>query len=260
MAYYYGPKGSTYTLYEDMLKEPHLLIAGATGSGKSVLINGLIATLLYRLPWDTDNGAEFILIDPKRVELVIYKNTPHCIRYASEPDTMLAALRYAMTVTERRYTKMQERRQRKYTGSDIYVIVDEFADLITTQPHEIVPLVQRLAQLGRAAKVHLIIATQTPIAAILPTRIKCNFDARVALRTRSAQDSRNILGITGCEKLPRYGQCYYMNPEGIKRWNVPYIDDAELDRLAKYCEDEIKRCRKEEQNSKKRTLREFFGF
>ena len=176
---------------------------------------------------------------------------------------MLSALKYAMTITERRYTKMQAARQRKYTGGDVYVIVDEFADLMTTQAHEVVPLIQRLAQIGRAAKVHLIIATQTPIAEILPTKIKCNFDARVALRTRSAQDSRNILGIAGCELLPRYGQCYYMTPEGTKRWNVPFIEDAELDRLVKHCEDQVKQAREVQPKpvqNKKRTLREFFGF
>ena len=186
----------------------------------------------------------------------MYKDTPHCIKYASEPDTMLAALKYAMDVTERRYQKMQAARQRKYTGGDVYVIVDEFADLMTTQAHEVVPLVQRLAQIGRAAKVHLVIATQTPIAKVLPTEIKCNFDARVALRTRSAQDSRNILGEVGCEQLPRYGQCYYMTPEGTQRWQVPYVGDAELERLVKHCEDQVKQ---NKQTGKRRTLREILG-
>ncbi len=231
---YTTPGGRYYTLYKDMSRQTHLLIAGATGSGKSVVINGIISTLLHRFPGDCEDGVGLILIDPKRVELARYKGLPHVIRYASEPSEMLSALNYAMQLTEYRYKQMQKRRQLKYSGGDVYVIIDEFADLMTTQGKTIKPLIQRLAQIGRAAKVHILLATQTPIAKIIPTEIKCNFDSRVGLRTRSAQDSRNILGYAGLEALPRYGQGIYMTPEGDDLWEIPMVDEAEIDRLLRH--------------------------
>jgi len=228
---YTTPEGKVSKLYLDALDQPHLLIAGATGSGKSVVINGLLHACLFRIPFDSNGGAQFILIDPKRVELSAYRNMPHTIRYASEPASMLSALAYAMELTEQRYRTMQRDGVKKYSGSDVYVVIDEFADLMTTQRRTVMPLIQRLAQIGRAAKVHVILATQTPISKILPTEIKCNFDARFGLRTRSEQDSRNIIGKTGLEKLPRYGQGYYMKPGEEGFWNIPMVEDEELDRV-----------------------------
>lgn len=229
-----------YHHFEDMLDQPHLLIAGATGSGKSVVINGLIYTALLR----NSQAAKFILIDPKRVELSLYKGLPHVLRYASEPAEMVQAIQYAMAVCEQRYQQMACERVRKYSGGDVWVIIDEFADLMTTNARQVKPLIQRLAQIGRAAKVHVILATQTPIAKVLPTEIKCNFDARVGLRTRSAQDSRNILGYTGLENLPRFGECVYMRPEGDIRMKVPYIDDAELQRMVDHWHKAMKKKRR----------------
>lgn len=234
---YTKPAGKYYNLYSDMLKQPHLLIAGATGSGKSVVINGLISAIMYRFPGSSSqDSAQLILIDPKRVELAAYRNIPHTIKYASEPAEMLSALSAAMELTEQRYKEMQSRKARKYQGGDVYIIIDEFADLMTTQRKIVAPLIQRLAQIGRAAKVHIILATQTPISKILPTEIKCNFDARLGLRTRSAQDSRNIIGKTGLELLPRYGAGYYMKPGEEAYYKVPMVEDAELDRLVSWWE------------------------
>lgn len=224
------PAGVYYNLYADMLRQPHLLVAGATGSGKSVVINGIICTALYQSPADV----AFILIDPKRVELAEYKTIQHVIKYASEPADMLQALNVALTITETRYKAMQRDGVRKWTGGAVYVIIDELADLMTTQKRAVQPLLQRLAQIGRAAKVHIIAATQCPLREVIPTAIKVNFDARVGLRTRSPQDSRNILNATGCEKLPRYGQGYYMTPEGLTLYNIPLIEDAERARLVNH--------------------------
>ena len=225
---------TTYSLYLDALTQPHLLIAGATGSGKSVIINALITTAIAKPPRDIPGGIGLILIDPKRVELSIYRRLPHTLRYASEPDAMLNALQYAMTLCDSRYKRMQRRGERLYNGSDVYIVIDEFADLMTTQGKIIKPIIQRLAQIGRAARVHIILATQTPIAKVLPTEIKCNFDARFALRTRSAQDSRNITGFPGCEQLPRYGQAYYITPESTKRVNVPMFPDSVISDAIKH--------------------------
>lgn len=228
--YYTTPQGACKGLYTDMLEQPHLLIAGATGSGKSVILNGLIYTALYHSP----AAIQFILIDPKRVELADYRRLPHTLRYASEPAQMVEALRYAVTTMETRYRAMQWRREKKFDGPDIYVVIDELADLMTTNKKQVQPLLQRLGQVGRAACVHVIAATQCPIAAVIPTPIKVNFDARVGLRTRSAQDSRNILGFNGCETLPRYGEGYYMTPEEVTRHSIPMTPQEEIDRLITY--------------------------
>ena len=222
------PAGRTYDLYRDMLQQPHLLIAGATGSGKSVIINGIIYTALYKAPGGAADNVSFILIDPKRVELVDYAGLPHTIRYACEPAAMMQALREALSLTEIRYQEMQQQRVKKYQGGHIYVIIDELADLMTTARKQVEPLTQRLCQIGRAANVHVIAATQCPLASVIPTPIKVNFDARVGLRTRSKQDSRNILEFTGCELLPRYGQGYYMRPEGVELYSIPMHTDADI--------------------------------
>lgn len=227
---YRTPGGKVYTLFDDMAKQPHLLIAGATGSGKSVVVNGIIFNLLHRGP----ASAGLILIDPKRVELAQYKDCPHVLRYASEPDTMPDALRYALTVTESRYKEMQRQGVRKYQGGDVYVIIDELADLMTTQKKVVLPLIQRLCQIGRAAEVHVIACTQCPIVKVLPTEIKVNFDSRVALRTSCAQDSRNIMRKSGCELLPRYGKGYYITPEGLNLWNIPMYSDPDVEKLVSY--------------------------
>ena len=221
------PSGKTYDLFSDMVKQNHLLVAGATGSGKSVIVNGMIATLLYRFPHE----AAMILIDPKRVELSPYKDLPHTIKYASEPEEMVKALQLAMDICNKRYKEMEKVGERFYHGGDVYVFIDEWADLMTTNRRIVAPLVQRLAQIGRASKVHIILCTQTPISKIIPTEIKCNFDSRVGLHTRSAQDSKNILGYAGLEDLPAYGQGIYMTPQQETLYNIPYVDEAEQKRL-----------------------------
>lgn len=234
------PAGQINNLYRDMLEQPHLMVAGATGSGKSVVINALIYTTLYKFPGDTSKSAQFILIDPKRVELAAYKDLPHTICYASEPDTMLSALHTAMNITENRYKAMQKAGERKYSGGDVYVIIDEFADLMTTDRRHVQPIIQRLAQIGRAAKVHIILATQCPIAKVIPTEIKVNFDSRLGLRTECAQDSRNIIRASGCELLPDHGQGYYKTSKGITLYNLPMIPDDELQARVKWWTDQNK--------------------
>lgn len=224
------PPGSYYSLFADMLKQPHLLIAGATGSGKSVVINGIITTALK----DSPTAVQFIFIDPKRVELVEYKPLPHTLKYASEPGDMVQALQYAMDTTERRYMAMQARHEKNYSGGAVYVVIDELADLMTTNKKQVQPLIQRIAQIGRAANVHIIAATQCPLSAVIPTPIKVNFDSRVGLRTRSKQDSRNILGCAGCECLPSYGQGYYMTAQGIDLYRIPMYDNATTTHLIQY--------------------------
>lgn len=232
MRTYRNPAGQALNAYLDALTQKHLLIAGTTGSGKSVLLNGLIYTALYSFP----NEKQFILIDPKRVELSQYRLLQHTICYASEPQQMIAALQKAMDITEKRFQKMQRQGTRKSTESHIYVIIDELADLMTTNKKQVTPLLQRLCQIGRAANMHVIACTQHVLSSdgTLPTAIKVNFDARFALRTRSKQDSRNILDMSGCETLPEYGYAYYMSPGKLELIKIPYYTDAEIDERVKH--------------------------
>lgn len=225
------PEGQISRLFKDMAQQTHLLIAGETGSGKSVVINGIISTLMYKFP----DEARLILIDPKRVELVQWKETPHCIYYASEPGEPAEALSFALELTEWRFQEMQKRGERKYSGSHVYVVIDELADLMTTDRRNIVPLLQRLCQIGRAANIHVIAATQCPLAKIIPTEIKVDFDSILGLRTATKQHSRNILELNGCETLPKYGYGYYRTPShGLTLEKIPMVEEAELKRLVNH--------------------------
>lgn len=228
---YRTPAGIVNGLFNHMLKQSHLLIAGASGAGKSVLVNGLLTSALYELPFNRSGGVQFILIDPKRVELAPYKDLPHTIGYASEPETMIALLRKAVAITEKRYREMEAAGLRKYEGSEIYVVIEELADLMTTNRREVQPMIQRLCQIARAARVHVWAVTQCPLVKVIPTEIKVNFDGIVALRTRSAQDSRNIIGIAGAELLPRYGECLYYSPDfmRVQRFTIENTTDDERD-------------------------------
>lgn len=224
--------GTVSNLCLDILKQPHTLIAGATGSGKSVLINSLIYTALF----DSPNKTQLILIDPKRVELIDYKPLPHTIAYSSEPADISRTITKAVKLMDRRYADMQKRHIKHYDGSDIYIIVDEFADLMTTQKRETLPTLCRIAQLGRAAGIHLILATQRPTRDIINGQIKVNIDSRVALRCPTKQDSRNIINTGGAELLPRYGSGYYLTPDTMTPVlvNIPMTDPAEISNIISY--------------------------
>ena len=230
------PGGTAPRLYLDILQQPHLLIAGSTGSGKSVLINGIIYTALYKAP----PQLQFIMIDPKRVELYQYKPLPHCLLYASEPDEIAATLTAAVAIMDDRYKALQAQGLREWSGGHIYIIIDEFADLMTTQKRDTLPQLQRLAQLGRAAHLHLIAATQRPTKDIINGQIKVNMDARLALRCPTAQDSRNIINTKGAETLPRFGFGYYLTPETMRPElvKIPYTDPADLAARVKWWTDQ----------------------
>ena len=241
------PTGRISKLFADMLNQPHLLIAGTTGSGKSVLLNGLIATALYRPPLDVPDGAQFILIDPKGDELEDYEDLPHTLFYSNTLSGHIKALQKATIIMEARNMLTRDRRKKDrsvskiFSGSDLYVIIDEWFDLISASiKSEATTYIQRLAAKGRSARVHLIVCTQTPLAKVLPTEIRCNFDARVGLRTRDAGQSKLILDSAkiGLDKLPAHGYGYYMRPieneEDTKKngiFPIPYIRQEEINAL-----------------------------
>lgn len=239
--HYTTPTCKTWNLFTDALSQPHLLIAGATGSGKSVLINGLISTILTRLPLDQGrkdgpSGAQMILIDPKRVELAAYADMPHTLAHAAgfNPEAWLSALKKAISIMDNRYSYMERKGLKKYDKGDLYVIIDEWANVYKNGGKDAYKAILRLTSEGRAAKVHVILATQVPKANIIPTEIRENFDARFCLRTANAIQSRVIMEESGCEELPRYGQAFFVKPEGRTLYNVPYVQEDELNRLTRY--------------------------
>ena len=246
------PSGTIKGLFANMLDQTHLLVAGTTGSGKSVLCNGLITTGLYSLPFDRPGGIQFILIDPKGTELIQYRNLPHTIGYAVHQDEILDTLNRAVDIMMKRYKEMSKQGKKTYSGSKIIILIEELADLMTTNRRAYQPIIQRICQLGRAANMMLIVQTQTPIVKVIPTEIKVNFISTVALRTRNAQDSRNIIGVSGAELLPRYGECLYYTPElaNVYQYSVPYITDDEQKRIINHWERQYK---------KRGLLRRIFG-
>lgn len=235
---WYSPTGYYDTLQEIILSDTHVLIAGCTGSGKSVLLNSLIHTALLRNPAQVG----FALIDPKRIDLVQYRDLPHTDIYRSDPHECYLLLKNVLDLIERRYKHVQN--GGAMPKREMYVIIDELADLMTVNKKEIMPVLQRILQTGRAANVHVIACTQCPIVQVIPTQLKVNFTLCVGLHTRSAQDSRNIIGRNGCEQLPRYGKCILALPDGWKMADVRKIPDEEIgSRIAWWAAQRTKRGR-----------------
>ena len=221
--------GITAKLYEDLLRRnKNILIAGMTGSGKSVLLNGIINSILY----EDVNKHQMVLCDVKMVEFSRYENTKHCIECATTPLEVEQALRGIINMINYRLTKMKDMGLKLWEGTIVHLIIDELADLMLTNKKASTYL-QRICQIGRAAGVQVIVATQCPLASVIPTRIKVNFPILIGLHTATAQHSRNILEVNGCEELPMYGEALIMYPTtGIEHTIVPMIPDEWLDKIA----------------------------
>jgi S-DNA-T family DNA segregation ATPase FtsK/SpoIIIE len=259
----------------DLAKMPHLLVAGTTGSGKSVAINTMILSLLYKLP---PEKCRLIMIDPKMLELSGYDNIPHLLTpVVVNPKKAIVALKWAVHEMEERYRAMSKLNVRsidaynkkiketidkkevisdqvqtgfdKETGKPIFetkplelkelpyivIIVDEFADLMMVAGKEIDACIQRLAQMARAAGIHMIMATQRPSVDVVTGTIKANFPTRISFAVSSKIDSRTILGEGGAEQLLGMGDMLYM-ASGLKAKRVhgPFVDDKEVERVTTY--------------------------
>ena len=234
---YTTPGGNYFDLYGRLLNAGHTLIAGAQGSGKSTVIQGIIHTALLSAPYEN----QLIIIDPKRVDMIEYKDMPHVLKYATEAEDISQALDFALSIMETRYNDMQARRLKDYDGSNLYVIIDEVADLMVNPINKKVfsPKIQRLAQLERAARITVIMATQCTLRAVIDTQTKCNFPSRLALRTACAQDSRNIIDTKGAETLPNpriegRARAMWRNGADVETVDLPRYSEEERERVIKH--------------------------
>ncbi|GIW68572.1 MAG: hypothetical protein KatS3mg100_066 [Candidatus Parcubacteria bacterium] len=251
--------------YADITRMPHLLVAGATGSGKSVTIHALVASLLYR---NSPEMLRFIMVDPKRVELTLYNDIPHLLTpVITDAKKAILALKWAIKEMERRYGILEAeqvrdihsyhknivapayeaaRRNGGVVEGDnaslpdqmpyIVVIVDELADLMQTYPRELEAAVVRLAQMSRAVGIHLILSTQRPSVNVITGLIKANIPTRIALQVSSQIDSRTILDQGGAEKLLGAGDMLYLSGDRAKpvRLQAPFISEEEVKKIARH--------------------------
>ena len=259
----------------DLARTPHMLIAGTTGSGKSVAINTMILSLVYRLRPDQ---CRLIMVDPKMLELSVYDGIPHLLTpVVTDPKKAVVALKWAVREMEERYKKMSKLGVRnidgynqrlveartkgeelsrtvhtgfdKETGKAIYeeekldldplpyivIIVDEMADLMMVAGKDIEGAVQRLAQMARAAGLHVILATQRPSVDVITGTIKANFPTRISFQVTSKIDSRTILGEMGAEQLLGQGDMLYMAGGGrISRVHGPFVSDEEVEKVVRH--------------------------
>lgn len=257
LAFVIGKDSAGGPMIADLDDLPHLLIAGSTGSGKSVCVNSLIMSLLFRT---TPDEVRMILIDPKRVELTGYNGMPHLLLpVVTETEKAPGALSYLIAEMDRRYKVLQQFGVRDVESYNarlaenppapgpngeappkhypyIVTIVDELADLMTTQRKEVETSIQRLAQLARAVGIHLVLATQRPSVDVITGVIKANFPARLAFQVTSQVDSRTVLDSGGAESLLGKGDLLFMDPREShsKRGQGAWVSNKEIDKTVQY--------------------------
>ncbi len=254
-------------LLADLSKMPHLLIAGSTGSGKSVCIHGILSSFLLK---NSPETLRLILIDPKRVELSYYNGIPHLLTpVITDYKKVLPVLRWATNEMERRYNLLSEYKSRDIEGYNlkvlakkeiplpyVVIIIDELADLMVRYGRDLEGLIIRIAQMARATGIHLIVSTQRPSVEVITGLIKANITARIAFQVASQVDSRTILDMAGAEKLLGSGDMLYLAPDSSKprRIQSAYVSEEEVNKLVTFI---IKESGVEEENGLSEDLQEF---
>jgi S-DNA-T family DNA segregation ATPase FtsK/SpoIIIE len=228
----------------DLSSAPHLLVAGATGTGKSVMINALLMSLLYR---NSPSELKLILVDPKRVEMTLYNDIPHLLTpVVTESDKTVSALKWAVAEMERRLKLLAEYSKRdigEYNQQKdvdrmpyIVIVIDELFDLMMQAGKDVESLIQRISQMARAVGIHLVLATQRPSVNVITGTIKANVPARIALTTASQVDSRTIIDMGGAEKLLGKGDMLFASPEYIKPKRIQgvFMSNEEVSAVTKF--------------------------
>ena len=237
--------------FANIEKMPHLLVAGATGSGKSIFVHSILTSLLYK---NSPQTLKLVLIDPKRVELSIYDGIPHLVSpVITENKKALGVFRWAISEMERRYEVLQKAGSRdiksynaNHTGEDflpyVLIAIDELADLMSSYGRDVEGSIVRLAQMARATGIHLLLATQRPSVEVITGLIKANIPARVALQVASQIDSRTILDTPGAEKLLGHGDLLFLSAElsKPKRIQGAFISEEEIKAVASFIRDNNK--------------------
>jgi len=242
-----GKDVSGKPLFADLARMPHLLIAGSTGTGKSVCVHSFLMNLLFK---NTPLSLRLILIDPKRVELAHYQDIPHLLApVITEPKETISALRWAVKEMEERYKTLQRGRKRDVisynaSGGDympyIVIVIDELADLMAAYGREVEASIVRLAQMARAVGIHLVLSTQRPSVEVITGLIKANITSRIAFQVASQIDSRTILDAAGAEKLLGNGDMLFLAGDVGKPRRVQgtFVAEAEVKRVTEYVRDQ----------------------
>lgn len=247
-----GKDVSGSPVFADLAKMPHLLVAGSTGSGKTIALNNIILSLVYK---NGPDALRFILIDPKRVEFPVYNNLPHLLcPIIYDPQRTISALKWLILEMERRFEVLSLKKSRNiFTYNEkilkedsdpmpyIVLIIDELADLMAAKGREIEAGIVRLAQMARAVGIHLVVATQRPSVEVITGLIKANITSRIALQVVSQIDSRTILDAAGAEKLLGQGDMLFISSSMTKpkRIQTAYVSEKEVKKVADYIKSEI---------------------
>lgn len=232
------PAGYKYPPYLlDLIEGNHVLIAGTVGSGKSVLENAVLRSLLCtKFPGSEDNGqnARFVLIDPKKVELDIYKTLPHTIMYADNISAIESALNRVRNIVDMRLAQMKAQGIRKSKECPIYVFIDEMLDIVTSnRGKEISRLIADIVSISRATNIFFVMLTQAPNRKVLRPEIVLNCNCRVALRCNSPIESRQIIGSDEATLLPKHGLGIVIQNIDSYQIEIPFFSDSEIEELVK---------------------------
>lgn len=226
-------KNRPYEWCSELLKGSHVMIGGCSGSGKSVAENDLIYTLMANSP----NVNLFMMIDLKKVELAQWKKAPHVLRYVDLPEDVEHNLKCVCNLIDRRLERMQEKGERKSSEPFLWVVIDEYADLVLTCPKAVQKYINRIALVGRAANVKLLILTQRPTREIISGPLAAVLECKLCLRTVTAQESRNMIQTNGAEQLPDYGYGIMQVKGRNKQIEIPLTSDEEIESRVAYWEE-----------------------
>ncbi len=243
----FGSNVSGETIYNNLAKMPHLLVAGSTGTGKTIFLNNLIISLLYK---NSPDILKFVLIDPKRVEFIIYNELPHLLcPVITDPQRATNALKWLTEEMDRRFRSLAKSKSKSILSYNekafeneteplpyIIIVIDELADLMSSKGREVESAIVRLAQMARAVGIHLIVATQRPSVEVITGLIKANITSRVTFQVASQIDSRTVLDVSGAEKLLGLGDMLFISADNIKpkRLQGAYVSEKEVKRITSW--------------------------